>query len=128
MKKKKSTKYFREYAIRWHEQDARVKPPMKECKIVEVFIQVQDETYFQHLLPTLGKPFIEVLKMGKMIEDGIKTSRIVSFVALKETTQEIQKDSKNVGGKKNKEDVAAIVVGQWARLIKPQHRFPQSQA
>ncbi|KAM3201934.1 hypothetical protein P3L10_029558 [Capsicum annuum] len=37
--KKKSTETFREYAIRWREQAARVKPPMKESKIVEVFIQ-----------------------------------------------------------------------------------------
>ncbi|KAM3202071.1 hypothetical protein P3L10_029695 [Capsicum annuum] len=65
--KKKSTETFREYAIRWHEQAARVKPPMKESKIVETFIQAQDETYYQHLLPTLGKPFIEVLKMGETI-------------------------------------------------------------
>ncbi|KAF3656188.1 hypothetical protein FXO38_14273 [Capsicum annuum] len=33
--KKKSTETFREYVIRWHEQVARVKPSMKESKIVE---------------------------------------------------------------------------------------------
>ncbi|PHT78057.1 hypothetical protein T459_16109 [Capsicum annuum] len=87
--KKKRTESFTEYAIQWREQAARVKPPMKESKIVEVFIQAQDETYYQHLLPTLGKPFIEVLKMGEMIEDGIKTGRIMSFVTLKATTQAI---------------------------------------
>ncbi|KAM3394395.1 hypothetical protein P3S68_003397 [Capsicum galapagoense] len=63
--KKKNTKSFREYAIRWHEQAASVKPPMK--------------------------PFIEVLKKGEMIEDGIKTGRIMNFSTLKVTTQEIQK-------------------------------------
>ncbi|KAF3638912.1 hypothetical protein T459_02973 [Capsicum annuum] len=103
-----------EYAIRWCEQAARVKRPIKESKIVEVFIQAQDEIYYQHLLPTLGKPFIGVLKMGEMIEDGIKTSRIVSFATLKMTTQEIQKGSGSVGGKKNEEDASAIIVGQQA--------------
>ncbi|XP_047249421.1 uncharacterized protein LOC124890097 [Capsicum annuum] len=88
-KKKKNIESFREYAIRWREQAARVKPPMKESKIVELFIQAQDETYYQHLLPTLGKLFIEVLKMGEMIEEGIKTGRIVSFAILKATTQAI---------------------------------------
>ncbi|KAM3323064.1 hypothetical protein P3S67_004215 [Capsicum chacoense] len=33
--KKKSTETFKEYAIRWREQAARVKPSMKESKIVE---------------------------------------------------------------------------------------------
>ncbi|KAM3395602.1 hypothetical protein P3S68_004608 [Capsicum galapagoense] len=110
--KKKNTESFREYAIRWHKQAARVKPPMKESKIVEAFIQAQDEIYYQHLLPTLGKPFIEFLKMGEMIEDGIKTGRIVSFVTLKATTQTIQKGSESVGGKKNEKDASTIAVGQ----------------
>ncbi|PHT59211.1 hypothetical protein CQW23_01574 [Capsicum baccatum] len=74
--KKKSTKNFREYAIRWREQAARVKPPMKESKIVEVFIQAPDEKYYQYLLPASVKPFIEVLKIGEMIEDGIKIGHI----------------------------------------------------
>ncbi|KAM3270794.1 hypothetical protein P3S67_028996 [Capsicum chacoense] len=110
--KKKSTETFREYAIRWHKQAARVKQPMKESKIVEAFIQAQDETYYQHLLPALGKPFIEVLKMREMIEDRIKIGRIMSFATLKATTQAIQKGSGSVGGKKNEEDASAIAVGQ----------------
>ncbi|KAF3623403.1 putative cell differentiation protein RCD1 -like protein [Capsicum annuum] len=109
--KKKSTETFREYAIRWREQAARVKSTMKESKIVEAFIQAQDETYYQHLLPALGKTFFGVLKMGEMIEDGIKTGRIVSFATLKTTTQAIQKGSGSVGGKKNKKDASTIVVG-----------------
>ena len=124
--KKKNTKSFKEYAIRWREQAARVKPPMKESKIVEVFIQAQDETYYQHLLPALGKPFIEALKMVKMIEDGIKTGRIVSFATLKATTQAIQKGSGSVGGKKNEEDASAIIIGQQVRVRGPHHRYPQA--
>jgi len=58
---------------------------------VEVFIQLQDETYYQHLLLALGKPFIEVLKMGEMIEDGIKNGGIINFVSWKATTQAIKK-------------------------------------
>ena len=98
--KKTSTESFKEYAIIWREQTARVKPPMKESKIVEAFIQVKDEIYYQHLLPALGKSFIEVLKIGEMIEDGIKTGRIASFAILKATTQAIQKGSASVGEKK----------------------------
>ncbi|KAF3641740.1 putative cell differentiation protein RCD1 -like protein [Capsicum annuum] len=101
--KKKNTKSFREYEIRWREQAARLKPPMKERKIVELFIQAQDETYYQHLLPALGKSFIEVLKMGEMIEEGIKMGRIVSFATLKAITQEIQKGSGSIGETKNEE-------------------------
>ncbi|PHT62687.1 hypothetical protein T459_33479 [Capsicum annuum] len=125
---KKNTESFREYAIRWCEQAARVKPPMKESKIVEVFIQAQDETYYQQLLPALGKPFIEVLKMGEMIEEGIETGRIVNFATFKTTTQVIQKGSGSVGEKKNEEDASAIIVGQQERSRRPRRRRSQAQA
>ncbi|KAF3628277.1 putative nitrate transporter 1.4-like [Capsicum annuum] len=115
---------FIEYAIRWREQAARVKPLMKKSKIVETFIQAQDETYYQHLLPALGNPFIEVLKTREMIEDGIKTGRIVIFATLKATTQAIQKGSGSVGGKKNEEDTSAIVVEQQARARGLHYRYP----
>ncbi|PHT61197.1 hypothetical protein T459_34954 [Capsicum annuum] len=124
---KKSTKTFRVYAIRWREQAARVKPPMKENKIVEAFIQAQDETYYQHLLPALVKPFIEVLKMGEIIEDRIKIGLIMSFATLKATTQAIQKGSGSVGGKKNEEDASAMAVGQQARTRGQHHCYPRAQ-
>ncbi|PHT66756.1 hypothetical protein T459_31181 [Capsicum annuum] len=125
-RKKKNTESFREYAIRWREQAARVKPPMNESKIVEVFIQAQDETYYQHLLLALGKPFIEVLKMGEIIEEGIKTGCIVSFATLKATTQAIQKSSGSVGEKKNEEDASATVVGQQDRSRRPRRHRSQA--
>ncbi|KAF3657753.1 hypothetical protein FXO38_06604 [Capsicum annuum] len=125
--KKKSTESFREYAIRWREQATRVKPSIKESKIVEVFIQAQDEIYYQHLLPTLGKPFIEVLKMGEMIKDGIKTDHIVSFAILKAITQAIQKGLGNVGDKKNEEDASVIVVGKRVQSRRLRRRHSQAQ-
>ncbi|PHU17722.1 hypothetical protein BC332_13417 [Capsicum chinense] len=126
-KKKKKNENFKEYAIRWREQAARVKPPVKESKIVEVFIQAQDETYYQHLLPVLDKPFIEVLKIGEMIENGIKSDRIVSFATLKENIQAIQKGSASVGEKKNEEDAFTIVVEQSERSRRPQYHRSQAQ-
>ncbi|KAM3396106.1 hypothetical protein P3S68_005112 [Capsicum galapagoense] len=126
--KKKNNESFREYVIRWLEQASKVKPPMKKSKIVDVFIQVKNETYYQHLLPALGKPFIEVLKMGEMIEGGIKFGHIMSFATLKATTQAIQKGSGSVGEKKNEEDASTIVVGQRERSRRPRRHRSQAQA
>ncbi|KAM3263387.1 hypothetical protein P3L10_000381 [Capsicum annuum] len=123
-----NTESFREYAIRWHEQAARIKPPMKESKIVEVFIQAQEKTYYQHLLPVLGKLFIKVLKMGEMIEERIKTGQIVSFATLKVTTQVIKNGSGSVGEKNNEENASAIIVGQQERSTRPHRRRSQAQA
>ncbi|KAK4737406.1 hypothetical protein R3W88_001103 [Solanum pinnatisectum] len=48
--RKKTTKIFCEYAIRWREQAARVKPLMKESKTIDVFLQAQEPDYFHYLL------------------------------------------------------------------------------
>ncbi|PHT83035.1 hypothetical protein T459_11478 [Capsicum annuum] len=63
-----------------------------------------------------------------MIEDGIKTDRIVSFAILKENTQAIQKGSGSGGEKKNEEDASAIVVGQRVRSRRPRRRRSQGHS
>ncbi|PHT65851.1 hypothetical protein T459_30276 [Capsicum annuum] len=63
----------------------------------------------------VGKPFVAVLKIGEMIEGGIKIGCIMSFTTLKATTQAIKKDSGSDGKNKNEEDASTIVVGQQAR-------------
>nr|XP_010313565.1 uncharacterized protein LOC104644791 [Solanum lycopersicum] len=64
--RKKTTQNFREYAIRWREQAARVKPPMKESEMIDVFLQAQEPDYFHYLLSIVGKTFAEVIKVGEM--------------------------------------------------------------
>ncbi|PHT81948.1 hypothetical protein T459_14963 [Capsicum annuum] len=59
--------------------------------------------------------------MWEMIKDGVKTDHIMNFAALKATTQAILKGSRNIEGKKNKEDVAVIVAGQRAHRRRPGH-------
>ncbi|KAM3360749.1 hypothetical protein P3S68_015603 [Capsicum galapagoense] len=44
-----------------------------------------------------------------MVENGIKSGKIISQVVLKATTQAIQSGSRSFGGKKRKKDVATVV-------------------
>ncbi|KAK4707116.1 hypothetical protein R3W88_033330 [Solanum pinnatisectum] len=83
--RKKTTENFREYAIRWREQVARVKTPMKES-MIDVFLQEQEPDYFHYLLSVVVKIFAEVIKIGEMVENGIKSGKIISQAALKATT------------------------------------------
>ncbi|XP_070031401.1 uncharacterized protein [Nicotiana tomentosiformis] len=71
--KKKTVESFREYAIKWREPAARVKPPMDETEMVNVFLQAQEADYFQNMMSTMGKPFAEAIKIGEMVENGLKT-------------------------------------------------------
>ncbi|XP_070045407.1 uncharacterized protein [Nicotiana tomentosiformis] len=98
--KKKSTESFCKYAIRWREQAAGVKPPMDEAKMVTVFLQAQKADYFQNMMSVMDKPFSEAIKIGEMVENGLKMGRILSQDALKATSQAIQNGSGGLANRK----------------------------
>jgi len=83
---KKHNESFREYGFLWREQAARVDPPMKESEMVDYFLQALEPTYFGHLVSEIGKSFNEVVKMGGMVEEGLKSNKIMSYSAIKATT------------------------------------------
>ncbi|XP_049401663.1 uncharacterized protein LOC125865510 [Solanum stenotomum] len=84
--RKKPNESFREYAIKWREQEARVKPPLDEQELVDIFIEAQDPNYFHHLTAAMGRPFHTAIKIGEIVESGLKTGRIVSQAAIKDHT------------------------------------------
>ncbi|XP_070023351.1 uncharacterized protein [Nicotiana sylvestris] len=114
---KKYNESFREYGFWWREQAARVDPPMKESEMVDYFLQALEPTYYGHLVSAIGKSFNEVVKMGGMVEEGLKSNKIMSYSAIKETTQAIQSGTGGVIGKNKKEDVATIDSGAWLRQL-----------
>nr|XP_009605661.1 uncharacterized protein LOC104100186 [Nicotiana tomentosiformis] len=57
----KPTESFREYAIKWREQAARVKPPMKQAEMIDYFLQAQDPDYLHYMLAAIGKPSLRRL-------------------------------------------------------------------
>ena len=46
-----------------------------------------------------------------MVENGIKSGKIISQASFKATIQVIKNGSRSFGGKKRKEDVATVVLG-----------------
>ncbi|XP_070032927.1 uncharacterized protein [Nicotiana tomentosiformis] len=75
--KKKPTKSFREYAIKWREQAARVKPPMDNHELITIFLEAQEPDYFQNMMSAMSRPFAEAIKIGEMVKNGLKTDRIL---------------------------------------------------
>ncbi|XP_070028854.1 uncharacterized protein [Nicotiana sylvestris] len=107
---KKPSESFREYGFRWREQAARVNPPMEEDEMVKYFHQALEPTYYGHLILAIGKSFNDVVKMGEIVEEWLKSSKIMSYSAIKATTQAIQSGTGSLLGKKKKEDVAVELV------------------
>ncbi|WMV24891.1 hypothetical protein MTR67_018276 [Solanum verrucosum] len=109
--RKKQNESFREYAIKWREQVARVKPPLDEQELVYIFTESQDLDYFHHLTTTMGKPFHTTIKIREMVESALKTGRIVIQEAIKATTHAIQGGSGSYGNCKRKEEVSLLKSG-----------------
>ncbi|XP_055806992.1 uncharacterized protein LOC129875775 [Solanum dulcamara] len=97
--KQKSTENYREYVYRWRKEATRVRPPMTEKEIIEVFVRNQEPEYYDRMLLLVGAKFTEVVKIGETIEDSLKTERI--------TRVAIQAGSSGLF-KKKREDVSFI--------------------
>ncbi|KAH0751835.1 hypothetical protein KY285_004983 [Solanum tuberosum] len=91
--RKKPIEIFREYAVRWREKVARVKPPVKESEMIDAFLEAQEPDYFHYLLSAIGKTFAKVIKVREMVKNGIKCRKIISQAALKVTTQALQNEN-----------------------------------
>ncbi|XP_060177795.1 uncharacterized protein LOC132607732 [Lycium barbarum] len=126
--KKKPTESFREYAIKWREQASRVKPPMKESEMIDVFIQAQEPDYFHYLLSAVGNTFAEEIKVGEMVENGIKSGKILSQVELDATTQAIQNRSGGFGNRKKKEEGSMMASRSSAAQKGTNHQVQQGQS
>nr|XP_016442084.1 PREDICTED: uncharacterized protein LOC107767561 [Nicotiana tabacum] len=132
--RKKPSISFKEYAIKWREQASRVKPQMDEVEMVTVFLQAQEPDYFQNMMSAMGKPFAEATKIGEMVENGLKTGRILSQLAIIATSQAIQGGSGGMAkGKKKEEMVMAASGGRRYRDHRlvfsertPQHYYPHN--
>ncbi|XP_070025533.1 uncharacterized protein [Nicotiana sylvestris] len=114
---KKHSESFREYGFRWREQAARVDPSMKESEMVDYFLQALEPTYFSYLVSAVGKSFNEVVKMGGMVEEGLKSNKIISYSAVKATTQAIQGSAGGIIRKNKRENMATIDSGTWLRQL-----------
>jgi len=87
--------------------------------MVEYFLQALEPTYFGHLISAIGKSFNDVVNMGGMVEEGLKSSKMMSYSAIKATTQAIQSGTGSLLGKKKKEDVAMFspLEGRLLQLV-----------
>ncbi|KAG5608558.1 hypothetical protein H5410_019839 [Solanum commersonii] len=80
--KKKPSESFRDYAIRWRYKAARARPHMEESQMKDYFIRAQEPHYYDRMLLMVEKSFIDIIKLGERIEEGIKNGTIINVEAL----------------------------------------------
>ena len=91
-----STKSYREYAYRWRREAAKVRPPMIEKEIIEVFVRNQEPEYYNRMLLILGGKFSEIVKIGEAIEDGLKIEKIIQMTPQDESSGPLRRKREDV--------------------------------
>ncbi|XP_070055137.1 uncharacterized protein [Nicotiana tomentosiformis] len=111
---------------------------MDEAEMVNVFLQAQEADYFQNMMSAMGKPFAEAIKIREMVENDLKTGRIISQSALRATSQFIQNGSGGLANRNKREEGAMMTSGlrgphrsrdhSYLPSRTPQHYYPHQDA
>nr|XP_016465488.1 PREDICTED: uncharacterized protein LOC107788321 [Nicotiana tabacum] len=104
--------------------------------MVSIFLQAQEADYYPNMMSALGKPFAEAIKIGEMVENGLKTGRILSQSAIRATSQAIQGGSGGGANRKKKEEAtmatSSVRKPHPSRFHfserAPQHYYPHQDA
>ena len=73
---KKYNESFQDYAQRWRTVATQVQPPLIEIEITMLFLSTLQEPYYDRLMPMATRSFANMVKVGNLIDNAIKNSRI----------------------------------------------------
>ncbi|KAH7848754.1 hypothetical protein Vadar_007298 [Vaccinium darrowii] len=119
---------FRAYALRWKNVASQVEPALLDHEYVHYFVQTLKDSYFERLCTSIGRSFHEVIQQGEMIEDGIRTGKIIDMYA-KIGEAPSSSHSKRTPSKKAKESDVALILpvdNSLNRNTRPQNPYPQN--
>ncbi|KAA3485965.1 hypothetical protein EPI10_029928 [Gossypium australe] len=74
--KKKGNENFRQYAQRWREVAIQVQPPLLEKETTMLFICTLKAPFLMHMIRSTTRSFSDIVTIGKMIENIIKSGGI----------------------------------------------------
>ncbi|XP_033514008.2 uncharacterized protein [Nicotiana tomentosiformis] len=67
---------FQEYARQWRSEAARAQPPLDDNELTMYFIRAQEGIYFEKMMGMTVQKFLELVKMGDFLEEGIKFGKV----------------------------------------------------
>ncbi|XP_050939299.1 uncharacterized protein LOC127148916 [Cucumis melo] len=73
---KKNVETFKEYAQRWRELAAQVRPPLTDKELMAMFINTLRAPYYDRMVGSVSTNFSNVITIGERIEFGVNNGRI----------------------------------------------------
>ena len=71
-----SNEDFKDYAQKWRDLAGRVRPPLSERELVDMFLGTMPGPFFNHLIGSSSAGFTEIILTGERVEAGIKNGKI----------------------------------------------------
>ncbi|KAI5396381.1 hypothetical protein KIW84_062547 [Lathyrus oleraceus] len=71
-----SKESFKEYAQKWRDLAGRVKPPLTDRELVDMFMSTLTGPFYSHLLRSSSLGFTELILTGEHVESGIRSGKI----------------------------------------------------
>ncbi|KAK2352120.1 hypothetical protein QL285_096825 [Trifolium repens] len=69
---------FKEYAQRWRELAAQIRPPLEEKELTKLFLNTLSPFYYEKMVASAPNNFTEMVGMGMRLEEGVREGRLVN--------------------------------------------------
>jgi hypothetical protein len=72
----KEKESFKEYAQRWRELAAQIRPPLEEKELCKLFLNTLSPFYYKKMVASAPNNFTEMVGMGMRLEEGVREGRL----------------------------------------------------
>ncbi|KAK2455735.1 hypothetical protein QL285_003159 [Trifolium repens] len=69
---------FKEYAQRWRELAAQIRPPLEEKELTKLFLNTLSPFYYKKMVASAPNNFTDMVGMGMRLEEGVREGRLVN--------------------------------------------------
>ena len=73
----KEKESFKEYAQRWRQLAAQIRPPLEERELTKLFLNTLSPFYLEKMIGSASHDFNEMVGMGMRIEEALRDGRLV---------------------------------------------------
>jgi hypothetical protein len=74
---KREKESIKEYAQRWRELAAQIRPPLEEKELCKLFLNTLSPFYYKKMVASAPNNFTEMVAMGMRLEEGVREGRLM---------------------------------------------------
>ncbi|GAU49442.1 hypothetical protein TSUD_407340 [Trifolium subterraneum] len=113
----KERESFKEYAQRWRELTAQIRPPVEEKELCKLVLHTLSPFFYEKMVGIVSRSFTEMVEMGMCLEEGVRQGRLIRENAPTNTAKKYG----NSFSKKKESEVGMVTQGG------PQSRYQTYQ-